>query len=698
MKKHLIILGLMMLIAIPDFAQEFENLYSGHRNQYSLFLTDSLVFVGGDNAINIYRTDGSYKETKRTQGNVYSIVSDQQGKLHFSVYSQTDGGILTYDGDNWGEITAENGLPDKRVFQLAFDQDGKLWVSFEDWVGEPSTYLSVYDGDEWTNITEIGDSLSITGANEIVVDSLNRVFIGVYATGTGGVLCIHGSDTTFYTPGNSAINLACMHSSFVDRNNNAWFGGCFGRLSRFDGSQWQVEAQDSLFEDQAFYSIGQKASGDMLFGTPEGLFLENGDSWTQYSTENGLLLNYIFDIKTADDDKVWMATIPFDQDGSPYGCLSLFSGEDFSHFLPDTHGGHPRNVCFAGDSVFSFGSPYNSGLVSEFNGNTWQVHWPVENYAVSYAFDVDTDASGNIWFAKPDGLFVQDAAGNTEQIETILGDSIFYARDVACANNSLWVNTGSALYQYYQDEWTIVDVSSLPESGYIEIHPVNDTAFWLHCNECVGKYNGNSWTIYDSDSGLEEDVWIYDMTVHNDSVWLATISGAVLIAGDEITTHLCDTASDSGCRQLNAVHVDERGLIWFGHQTGISLYDMESVTELQPAGYEENIFSITEDDNQTIWVCSQTCISKYRYDLNSADMPEAGQMSLYPNPADNKLYMVLHADCKDDSLLVFDAQGRFVLSQAVKPGRNAINVQNLPAGLYFTRLRQMGISGKFVVR
>ncbi|HKK67129.1 MAG TPA: T9SS type A sorting domain-containing protein, partial [Bacteroidales bacterium] len=573
-----------------------------------------------------------------------------------------------------------------------------LWVTFEDWGPEPSTYLSVFDGDAWMDITEIGDSLSITGANEIVVDSLNRVFIGVYATGTGGILCIQGSDTTFYTPENSGINLACMHSSFVDRDNNTWFGGCFGKLNRFDGSQWHVEAQDSLFEDQAFYSLGQKTTGEMLLGTPNGLFLENDDSWTQYTADNGLLLNYITGIKTDENNNVWMAALPFYQDGSPDGCLSLFSGEAFSHFLPDTHYGNPRNLHFAGNSVFSFGNQHSPYLLSGFIGNAWQVHWPAENYAISYAYDVDTDASGNTWFATPDGLFVQDGTDNTEQIETILGDSISIARDVASAHNSLWVNTGSALYQHYQDEWTIVDVSPLPESGLIEIHPVNDTEFWLHCYECIGKYNGNSWTIYDSNSGLEEGVWINDMTVHNDSVWLATNSGAVLIAGNEITTHLCDTTSDTGCRQLNAVHVDERGLIWFGHQTGISLYDMESVTELHPAGYEENILSITEDDNQTIWVCSQTCISRFSYGNNSAYIPLAEQMSLYPNPADNTLNMVLHNDCKDDFLMIFDAQGRFVFSQAVKPGRNAINVQNLPAGLYFTRLRQAGMSGKFVVR
>jgi len=274
MKKQILI-TLLIAFTLGCFSQEFENYYSGYWEFYSLHTTDSLIFVGGERIINIFYIDGTYKTTKYVTGDVYSITEDSQGNIYFAVYSDIDrGAVLIFDGTNWETITSEEGLPHNKVFKLACDKNDNIWVTFGGGFNVDIP-ISKYDGSEWHNITNINDTLPIQVADEIVVDTNNTVYVGFNYNGS--ILAISDIDTIVYSYANSDINLAIRLSSFVDSNNHVWFGGSNNRLNRFDGTQWHHEAQDTIFDQESFYAIGQDNMGYMLLGTPYGLFRDTNE-------------------------------------------------------------------------------------------------------------------------------------------------------------------------------------------------------------------------------------------------------------------------------------------------------------------------------------------------------------------------------------------------------------------------------------
>ena len=66
--------------------------------------------------------------------------------------------------------------------------------------------------------------------------------------------------------------------------------------------------------------------------------------------------------------------------------------------------------------------------------------------------------------------------------------------------------------------------------------------------------------------------------------------------------------------------------------------------------------------------------------------------AIYPNPVKDALNVSVSGVVNDSAVQVYDITGRQVL--AVKLSGNALNVSNLPSGIYI--LKMEGKSGKFI--
>jgi ligand-binding sensor domain-containing protein len=702
MKKQILII-LLVAITISSFAQSFENFYSGYFTYYCLHTTDSLIFVGGEKKINIFRIDGTYKDTKYVQGDVYSITENSQGNIYCGVYSESDNGaIVIFDGYNWETITAEDGLPHNKVFKIACDNNDNIWVT------SGSGYnveipISKYDGSEWHNITNIGDTIDIIEADEIVIDSNNTVFVGVNTSGLetnwrSDIMAISSNDTSLFTYSNSNINLACRHSSFVDNNNHVWFGGCFNKLNRFDGTQWHHEAQDSIFGNTSFYSIGQDASGKMLLGTYGGLFKETNDGWIKYNDESGLMFNYIFDIKKDNDGDIWMAAFPPSDDDNRRGCLTKMTDSSFEHFFPNTFIGTPRDIGFAENRLFTFGNFPYSVPITFYDGETWDIDITDNDFYNQNVIEAQTDLLGNTWITSVSQLFKLKPDNTLEVINEILQEELSTIRSLACYNNTVFLNANLKLFKFNQSEWSEIDISDLPTTILLGIYPLSENRLWANDTQGAYYYDGNSWTIYNSENGLGDSYQVNDISFYGDSIWLATRHGAVLINGEEISIHLNDSSFSSGYSYFNTVHVDKNGLIWLGNNNGIALYNLETVNYIQPTEYNEAILAIREDDNCNIWACGRNAVSKHHYVYNAINnnIADNSKLNIYPNPTGSNVFVSLPNNLTEDILEVYSISGKLVFSKKVFCGVNALNTQKLNSGLYFIKLKHSGLKGKFV--
>ena len=86
--------------------------------KFILFLYPSIVFAQLEPTRNFSVRDGL------PSGVVYDCLQDKQGFMWFA----TQAGLARFDGANFKVFTAEDGLTNNEVLQIALDPDGSIWI------------------------------------------------------------------------------------------------------------------------------------------------------------------------------------------------------------------------------------------------------------------------------------------------------------------------------------------------------------------------------------------------------------------------------------------------------------------------------------------------------------------------------------------------------------------------------------------
>lgn len=107
-----------------------------------------------------------------------------------------------------------------------------------------------------------------------------------------------------------------------------------------------------------------------------------------------------------------------------------------------------------------------------------------------------------------------------------------------------------------------------------------------------------------------------------------------------------------------------------------------------------NIF--TEGQKARMFNCIETQYpGLMNYQFLGVDDVANNQLELYPNPADNQLNF---QSSKKGNLMVLDLRGKTILSSFATKGKNMIDIESLPSGVYLLRLEteQTVASARFV--
>ena len=72
---------------------------------------------------------------------------------------------------------------------------------------------------------------------------------------------------------------------------------------------------------------------------------------------------------------------------------------------------------------------------------------------------------------------------------------------------------------------------------------------------------------------------------------------------------------------------------------------------------------------------------------------DAGEYVIYPNPASHSFRFNAGVNVtKDASILIYDTKGLLVKQQRITAGTQQVDITSLPSGLYFTRIKNAGVS------
>ena len=324
---------------------------------------------------------------------VRAIAVDGGNRLWFGTYgkgvSVLDHGGTPFDkGDDiWTTFTHPDGLADNYIRSTAMDSGGRLWfgtrgggVSVADYGDAP------FDkgDDTWTTFTT-ADDLADNGVTVIAVDGNVRLWFGTW----GGVSVLDHRGTPFnkaddswttFTAADGLANIS-MRAIAVDGGNRTWFGTEGGGASVLDhrgtpfykgDDTWTsfTTADGLAYNDVRAITVG---SGNRTwFGTWGGgvsvldhggtPFYKGDDSWTTFSTANGLASNRVYAIAMDGGSRLWFST---------EGGVSVLE-----------HGG----------------TPFDKG------DDTWTTFTELDGLADDYVNAIAADVGGRLWFGTWDGV------------------------------------------------------------------------------------------------------------------------------------------------------------------------------------------------------------------------------------------------------------------------------------------------------
>ena len=251
---------------------------------------------------------------------VRSIISDSRGQLWIA----TKGGVARYNkkNDNFIYFTQEQGLATNRVNCIIEDDQGSLWF------GTHGGGINRYDGER---MIEYSKKQGLPG-NAVFAMNRDRQGdlwfapsgIGIVDYSQNAFSPYHGT-YTFYTQ-NQGLLSDTYHCTAIDSSGNLYFG-CYGGFSKFEAGKIINYTEKNGVYDKNITGMHSSKSGKLWLGSYDGgASVFDGESFTTYSTDQGLVHRTVWSILEDDKGVIWIAT---------RGGLSRYDGVNFMNFTVD---------------------------------------------------------------------------------------------------------------------------------------------------------------------------------------------------------------------------------------------------------------------------------------------------------------------------------------------------------------------------
>ena len=174
---------------------------------------------------------------------IYSIMVDNQN----TIWVATTDGILHIDGTNWKVYTVADGLADNYITGLIQDKSGNIWASGY------NSGLDRFDGSSWQSFLP-GDRIF-----DMAQDQNGNIWLAT----DHGVIKYDGNSFQSFTTADGLLD-NYIQAIVVDNNNDVWCGTYYG-VNYYDGKAWQsFTTTDGLAGGQVSQIVNEK-SGDIWF-------------------------------------------------------------------------------------------------------------------------------------------------------------------------------------------------------------------------------------------------------------------------------------------------------------------------------------------------------------------------------------------------------------------------------------------------
>ena len=212
-----------------------------------------------------------------------SVKSDPNGMIWGTMLTT----VFRFDGAEWTQYSAENGLVGNFILRLDIGPDGNPWYVC-DGIGR-------FNGEKWLFQPDgaIGDVYAI------LVEPDSTVWCGVNRQ----IIRIKGDQMThFPVTEQSGNNFVTSIVSGPD--NGMWFGTWEG-MDRLRGDGVIFYEMDKMLADEMVWCFALDHEGTVWCGGRAGASCYDGLSWKTYSYETGMLRGTVVSIAVDTNDYIW---------------------------------------------------------------------------------------------------------------------------------------------------------------------------------------------------------------------------------------------------------------------------------------------------------------------------------------------------------------------------------------------------------
>jgi ligand-binding sensor domain-containing protein/class 3 adenylate cyclase len=399
-------------------------------------------------------------------------------------------------------------------------------------------------------------------------------------------------------------------SSICDRAGNLWFCTAGGGVSRYDGKSFTNFTTANGLVNNFVMSVLEDKSGNFWFGTfGGGVSKYDGISFTSYTTSDGLANNSVFSILEDKSGNIWF--------GTNGGGVSKFNGKSFTNLT--TANGLAGNVvsAIAEDTrgYLWFGTHDNG--VSLFDGKSFSTYSAAQGLVDDNVQTITEDKTGILWFGTSGGVSRYDGKSFTN-VTTSEGLANNYVLSIIeDKGGNLWFGTsGGGVSRYDGKSFTnFTTANGLTNNFVMSIVEDKTGNLWFGTDGGgVNKYDGKSFANFTTGQGLTNNAVISILEDKRRNLWFGTSGGGVCKYNGKSFTSFTNKQGLAN-NIVYSITEDKTGNLWFGTDGGgVIKYDGKSfVNFTTDQGLANNyVMYILEDKKGDLWFCTYgNGVSKY---------------------------------------------------------------------------------------
>lgn len=341
-------------------------------------------------------------------------------------------------------------------------------------------------------------------------------------------------------------------------------------------------------------TLSQDSLGRLWIGTTDGISIFDGNSFTNFTSVNGLRNSTINDFFPLDNRTMAVAT-----NGAGLTVFSFipYRGDSLVEYLSG-------KTFFIQDSVNTIFKDKNAGywFCTDKGVSQWRKvksgNWKISQFDAhnglvgKYISTVAQTVDSTLWFGTATGLIsLKNHIFHHFKSKSILSNRAI-TKLFTDSNNQLWIGTTSGLYTYTNNRIKPFLMDGRSVSATInDILESYDGRIWIGTSKGLIRYDGHQSLHYNKKSGLCDNYVTSLLQDREGNIWIGTHNGLNELPNLKYSFSRIDTHFE----HLIKLTTDPKGRVWVSSDDGLYLLKKDHLEPFKLNGTipDSNILEIT---------------------------------------------------------------------------------------------------------